>query len=160
MEQNLELSMPWGPAFIRLIDNEDGDEAEQRMRSAMRGLLLILAGRLREQAFVDQPRSWVTSHLLDPRNAVGITVRKLYELADRPIEEAIIPEADEEILIPRIPIHVAEARAMMAMLMLADGGVMYAGYSGDELALLPSGGAQIRTVLDPHTGRETIEVKT
>src|SRR6476620_10706145 len=102
--------------------NEDGDEPNQRMRSATRGLHLILVGRLRQKAFINQPRSWVTSDQLDPRNGVTITVRKLYELADRPIESGIIPEADEEITVPRVSIHVAEARAMMAMVMLANAG--------------------------------------
>jgi hypothetical protein len=127
------------------------------------GLLLIVVGRLIEHgAFIDQSRSlrsWVTGDPLDPRNAVTITVRKLFQLADRPMEPEIIPEAGERMQVPRIPIHVAEARAMMAMLMLADGGSMYAGCSNDGLELLPGGGAQIHTVLDPHTGRETIEVR-
>ena len=57
-------------------------------------------------------------------------MRKLYELAARPIDSSVIPEADEEIAVPRIPIHVAEARAMMTMCMLANRGAMYAGFSG------------------------------
>jgi hypothetical protein len=131
--------------FKYILNYKDDDEkAEQRKRSAMRGLLLVMCGRLREEAFIDQPRSWVIDDPLDPRNAVEITVRKLYELADRPIEPEIVPEADEVVLAPRIPIHVAEARAMMAMLMLANGGCMYAGYAIDELELLPEGGAQIQ----------------
>jgi len=134
------------------------------MRSAMRGFLLINLGRLLEHgAFIDQSRSsrsWVTGDPLDPRDAVTITVRELFQLAERLMEPEIVPEADEEIQVPRIPIHVDEARAMMAMLMLADGGCMYAGYSNDELELLPGGGAQIHTVLNPHTGQETVEVMT
>jgi hypothetical protein len=68
-------------------------------------------------------------------------VRKLYALAKRPLEPEIITEADEYVHVPHIPINVAEARAMLAMSMLADGG-MYVGYANDELAILP-GGAQI-----------------
>ena len=92
--------------------------------------------------FTDQiERSWAKGKPLDPRDAVIITVRELYALAKRLLEPEIIPEADEYIHVPRIPINVAEARAMLAMSMLADG-EMYAGYANDELAILP-GGAQI-----------------
>jgi hypothetical protein len=102
----------------------------------------------------------VTGDPLDPREAVTITVRKLYELAGRSIDPSVISEADEEIAVPRIPIHVAEARAMMTMCMLANRGAMYAGYTDDELELLPDGGAQIRKILDPRTGQAIIEIKT
>jgi hypothetical protein len=134
------------------------DDSEQQMRSAMRGCLLILCGRLREQAFIEQPRGWMKSDPLDPRSAVVITVRRLYELADRALEPEIIPEAGEDIHVPRVPIHVTEARAMMAMLMLADGH-MYAGYTDDELAVLP-GGAQIRMTVDPRTRQTVVAVRT
>jgi hypothetical protein len=139
-------------------DSELVVDSEQQMRSAMRGCVLILCGRLREQAFIGQPRSWVKGDPLDPRSAVVITVRRLYELADRALEPEIIPEAGEDIHVPRVPIHVAEARAMMAMLMLADGR-MYAGYTDDELTVLP-GGAQIRMTFDPRTRQTMVEVRT
>jgi hypothetical protein len=159
-EAMLEKALQILSTTVRLIDDEDGHEAEQRFHSAMRGLLLILTGGLRERAYANLPRSWVTGDPLDPREQVTITVRKLYELAGRPIDPSVIPEADEEIAVPRIPIHIAEARAMMTMCMLANRGAMYAGYTDDELELLPDGGAQIRKMLDPRMGQAIIEIKT
>ena len=124
----LETTVQILSTTVRLIDDEDGDEAEQRFHSAMRGLLLILTGGLRERAYANPQLG--DGRSTRPARGGNVTVRKLYELAGRPIDPSVIPEADEEIAVPRIPIHVAEARAMMTMCMLANRGAMYAGFSG------------------------------
>jgi hypothetical protein len=50
--------------------------------------------RRSRNAFTDQvERSWATGEPLDPRNAVTITVREMYALADRPLEPLLLPEA-------------------------------------------------------------------
>ena len=54
----LEKTLQILSTAVRLIDDEDGDEAEQRFNSAMRGLLLIVTGGLREWAYANLPRSW------------------------------------------------------------------------------------------------------
>jgi hypothetical protein len=116
----------------------------QRRAAAYRGLLFVLIQRLREgdRLATDQiNRGWAKDKPLDPRNAVTITVRELYALADRLLEPELTPEANEEIGVARIPTNVAEARAMLAMSMLADE-QMYGGYTAAELAVLP-GGAQV-----------------
>jgi hypothetical protein len=121
---------------------EDNMKNNQANRSRMRALLFVICQRMREGVFTDQiERSWAEDKPLDPRDAVIVKVRKMYALADLPLEDSITPEADEHILVARIPTNIAEARAMLAMSMLADE-CMYAGYTNDELAVLP-GGAQI-----------------
>jgi hypothetical protein len=130
---------------------EDKNETQDQIERALwRGLLFVIIQRLRENVlkdvFTDQiERGWAKGKPLDPRDAVIIaviiTVRELYALAKLSLDPEIITEADEPIHTPRIPINAAEARAMLAMSMLADRG-MYVGYANDELAILP-GGAQI-----------------
>ena len=117
--------------------------------AAARGYLFVLTQRLREGGLSTNQtsRDWAKDKPLDPRNAVTITVEKMYALADRPIEPELIPEANEEIGVARIPISVTEARAMLALAMVADE-QMYAGYTDEELAVLP-GGAQVE--LEDHT---------
>jgi hypothetical protein len=130
---------------------EDENETEGQIERVLwRGFAFVVLQSLKARAngltdqigFTDQiERSWAKGKSLDPRDAVIITQRELYALAKCSLEPEIIPEADEPIHIPHIPINVAEARAMLAMSMLADRG-MYAGYTNNELAILP-GGAQI-----------------
>lgn len=90
----------------------------------------------------DLPRTWATDAPLDPRNAVGITLGEMCELADRPEEETDSRDAELLIYVPRIPINKAEALTMLAMINCIEDGTMYAGYTDAELAVLP-GGAQI-----------------
>jgi hypothetical protein len=111
-----------------------------------RGLLFVVCQRARE-GFVDlTERGWAEDRPLDPRDAVTITVRELYTRAKRLLEPELIPEADEDVHVPRIPINIDEARVMLAMSMLAEGR-MFAGYTNDELAVFP-GGAQIAVTID------------
>jgi hypothetical protein len=49
-EAMLEKTFQILSTTVRLVDDEDRDEAEQRFNSAMRGLLFILTGGLRERA--------------------------------------------------------------------------------------------------------------
>jgi hypothetical protein len=123
-------------------------EDNQTNRSRMRALLFIICQREREQVFTEQiERSWAKDKPLDPNNAMIVKVHKLYALADLVLEEEIVPEADEDVHVPRIPINIAEARAMLAMSMLADER-MYAGYTNGELAVLP-GGVQVEVSASP-----------
>jgi hypothetical protein len=79
----------------------------------------------------DVPRTWATDAPLDPRNADATTLGELHEL----------------VKVPRIPINAAEARRMMGMINCIADGTMYAGYTNDELAVLP-GGAQISVIVN------------
>jgi hypothetical protein len=94
----------------------------------------------------DLLRTWATDAPLDPRNAVCITVGELWELADRPEEEMDSRDAELLINVPRIPINNAEALTMMTMINFTKDGTMYAGYTVDELAVLP-GGAQMSVIV-------------
>ena len=96
----------------------------------------------------DLLRTWATDAPLDPRNAVAITLDELCELADRP-EETGGSEAEWLIYVPCIPINSIEARTMMAMMNCVEDGTMYAGYTNDELAVLPGGAQFSWTVVDP-----------
>lgn len=100
----------------------------------------------------DLLRTWATDAPLDPRKAVAITLGELYELADRTPEEEIADSRDLEVLIyvPCIPINKAEASTMMAMINFIEDGTMYAGYTRDELAVLP-GGPQINVIVSDPT---------
>jgi hypothetical protein len=95
----------------------------------------------------DVPRTWATDAPLDPRNADATTLGELHELADRPEEEMDSRDADLLVKVPRIPINAAEARRMMGMINCIADGTMYAGYTNDELAVLP-GGAQISVIVN------------
>jgi hypothetical protein len=84
-------------------------------------------------------RTWATDPVpLDPRKAVTITMLRLYELADHAEEMEGTEDADMPIRVPRIPSDVTEALRMLPLINYADG-CMYAGYTADELAVLPGG---------------------
>jgi hypothetical protein len=93
----------------------------------------------------DVLRTWATDSPLDPCKAIAVPLRELYELADRIMEDDD-PDADVPVRIPRIPINVAEARAMLVMFNCG-GGDWYAGYTNDELEVV--GGGSITVTVTP-----------
>jgi hypothetical protein len=105
---------------------DDGDRFERIMRG-------------------DVLRSWAADTPLDPRKAITITMRELYELAGKNLED-YDPDADEPVHIPSIPINAREALAMLATTNMAGNGRMYVGYTNDELKVV--GGAQIEITVE------------
>ena len=91
------------------------------------------------------PRSWATDGPLDPRKAVRTTLGEMHELADRP-EECDACDADTIVFVPRLPTNPHEAMGMLGMINCDADGVMYAGFTNDELSVLP-GGAQISVIV-------------
>ena len=108
---------------------------------------MMIVNGLKTYSQVTCCRTWATDAPLDPRNAVGLTLGELCELADRP-EENGGSDAEWLIYVPRIPINTVEARTMMTMMNCIEDGTMYAGYTNDELAVLP-GGAEFSWTVRP-----------